>query len=184
MDCPSCGTANTEGEQFCSNCGTPMSAAAPETPAPEAMMNSSMGQPAATTGGRDNKRLIIIGLIIVAAAIAGYFVYKQFAHASPGAVTEDFFRATLEDKDCRKAVDLTSSKQIENRDEAIAACNEELQGIGNAKIVSFEITEEKIEGDKATVKYKGVAEINGEQEEDEDTVSLVKEDGDWKIDNF
>ena len=32
MNCPSCGTANTEGAQFCGNCGTPIPGGPPATP--------------------------------------------------------------------------------------------------------------------------------------------------------
>jgi hypothetical protein len=181
--CPSCGNENTEADQFCSNCGTPINAGAPEMLKQQNMINSPVGQQ--DTRSRFNKRYFIIGLVLLAVGISGYFAYKQFVHHdSPGAVAEAFLIA-MANKDCSTYIDLTSARRVGgDRDNGIKNCNRDLSDERNINIISFEVTEETIDGDRATVKFREVGEVDGKREDGSGTVNLVKEDGNWKIESY
>lgn len=59
---------------------------------------------------------------------------------------------------------------------------EMMNEIGEISIIGFEILEHEVDGDKATIKFRATANISGGLElPDEETFTLVKEDGDWKI---
>jgi ketosteroid isomerase-like protein len=108
----------------------------------------------------------------------------------PSRAAEDFVRASAE-LDCENLVGLLANDSIqlfgEDRDKAVEACNQELEAMGDQapklELTSFEITEENVDGDTADVKFKASAKIEGQEEEqtEEDTVHLVKEDGQWKV---
>jgi hypothetical protein len=53
---------------------------------------------------------------------------------------------------------------------------------GAPNFLSYTVGEEKIDGEKATVKFKGREKLeNGEEKDKEETITLRKEDGVWKI---
>ena len=109
---------------------------------------------------------------------------------SPSVVAERFVTASA-DLDCDTLVELMSNDSVqlfgEDRGQAVEACKEQLAALGegapNLEVTSFEVTEENIDGDTATVDFKASAKIEGEETEQtqEDTVNLVKEDGKWKV---
>ena len=105
---------------------------------------------------------------------------------SPSDVALNFYKA-LADKDTGKACDYVSSEAKKKAD-AAGGCEKALDGVVKqtpaAQLASFsslEASNEKINGDKATVTLKPTARgyANGSQE-----ANLTKEDGDWKLVDF
>jgi hypothetical protein len=106
---------------------------------------------------------------------------------SPSAAVEDFIEAT-KDGDCEKAVDMIDldmsgmEKAGINTDdmkkEIVASCEADVE---NSEIVSYEVRNEEIEGDTATVEVEMTTKVDGEESTDTDTLTLNKKDGEWKI---
>ena len=55
---------------------------------------------------------------------------------------------------------------------------------GLGEIGSYNITEEKIDGDKAAVKVEMTVKENGTDQTKTDTINLVQIDGQWKVSLF
>jgi hypothetical protein len=105
---------------------------------------------------------------------------------SPSDVALNFYKA-LADKDSGKACDYLSDKAAKSA-EGAGGCEKALDAtIKETKPAlleafgSLEASNEKIDGDKATVTLTPTARgyTSGHQE-----ANLVKQDGDWKIDDF
>ena len=60
----------------------------------------------------------------------------------------------------------------------------ELRGRRASGDFDVEVKDEKIDGDKATVDVESSGSFGGEDIAETITFSLVKEDGDWKIDSI
>lgn len=101
---------------------------------------------------------------------------------SPGDVVKEALEKTS-DRDFGDVYDLfsrDSSLRKQSKDEYVADAEKDMPE--EASIEDIEILEEKIDGDKATVKFKATFKTPGEPDDtDENTAKLVKEDGEWKI---
>jgi hypothetical protein len=100
----------------------------------------------------------------------------------PGEVVEEVF-AAYNARDFGKVYDLSSQTlqlQAGTRDEAIAQMSSGWpQG---TEVVDLEIVEETIDGDAATVKWSGTIKTPELPDEASSaSVSLVREDGQWKL---
>lgn len=134
--------------------------------------------------------LLIILPLLLAAAGCG-------AGESPSEVAEQALRA-IAAKDCDRILDLTATDKIDqvyegDRDKALEDCRasmdqtNNIEGVGDVsfEITEFEVLEEQIDGDNATVKYRAVvrttAEGIDEEQTDEDQIELTKEGSSWKV---
>jgi hypothetical protein len=94
---------------------------------------------------------------------------------SPGKVAENFLMA-VQDMDFEKAK-LYATKESASMLDMLAG----FAGMGDEEKpepAPITITNEEIDGDKATVTYTSK---NEDGEETEDTIDLVKEEGEWKV---
>lgn len=101
----------------------------------------------------------------------------------PKGAVEDFM-AAAKDKNCEKMIDMIDLKAAEdagatiNKDDLAKSCNAE-SGLGD--VVSYNITEENVDGDKAEVKVEVTTKANEQETTESDTLKVNKRDGVWKI---
>lgn len=141
----------------------------------------------ANTGGGKGKLIALIGggaaLLVVVLILL--FTVVLGGSGGPGGAAKDYFDGVISG-DCA-AVDLMSqqardSSGISRKDCEATGGDEYFSGAASSGC-DFKVTSEKEDGDKATVEYA----ISGCDESDNDetgTISLVKEDSGWKVDNF
>ncbi|MDT9593281.1 DUF2510 domain-containing protein [Nocardioides zeae] len=141
------------------------------------------------------------GLVAVILVVVLLFVFLGGGN-DPESVADDYFSA-LEDGDAETLCELSSEESREQQFEALdvdsceaygEAADEEIEGGGSfdPDDVSFEIdiTGSEEDGDTATVDFDYTIEYTGDEDgaaefiddEGSDTLDLVKEDGDWKVD--
>lgn len=121
-------------------------------------------------------------LLLAALAVSGC------GDTGPAATAEDFIKAAL-DKDCAGMLELSSSQSIggQSREEAIRECEQsgeltQLFGMmENIKLKDFEVLEEDIRGEEATVKARLVLKVGDQEDSIEQTFLLVLEEGAWKV---
>lgn len=129
-------------------------------------------------------------------AISGFVAVMVFAFvllavfgcgdSGPKAAVDGFMKAA-NDKDCEKMIDYIDLSQMQaqhapfSKDDLVQSCKDE-GGLG--EIGSYNITEEKIDGDKATVKVEMTVNENGTDSTKTDTINLVQIDGQWKVSLF
>lgn len=125
-------------------------------------------------------RLLPAIALIMTALLAG-----GCGGGSPSSVVDDYI-AAINDHDFDRVYDLASSSYQESspRDEFIGGM--EAVWIEGARLEDYEVIEETVDGDAATVTFKTRVVLPGVQEElleeNESSVDLVKEEGEWKID--
>lgn len=132
----------------------------------------------------------ITAMLVLVLALAAVLSASGCGSDEPARVVEEFLNSTA-DQDCEKWVELLSSESLElfggSREEAVKSCEESVKSLGgeNARVemVNFEALEQEINGDTATVKFSATARIEGVEDEiiEEDTATLIKENGEWKI---
>jgi uncharacterized membrane protein len=136
--------------------------------------------PGGSGGGISGKMIGIIGGAAVAVIAVIVVLFLVLGGSSgPKGVVEDF----LDADSCSEAEDLVTEEFAE----AEGGCTEEdLAGFdgGEEGDVDTEVKDEKIDGDKATVEVEASGSFGGEDFSQTVTFSLVKEDGDWKIDGI
>ena len=135
---------------------------------------------AGSGGGGVNAKLI--GLIGGGAAVVILLIIVLFVvlggSGGPKGVVEDY----LDADSCSDIEDLTT----DDFRESFGGCSDEDidQFQGDVGDLDLEVKDEKIDGDKATVDVEASGSIEGEDISSTATYSLVKEDGDWKIDGI
>ncbi len=131
-------------------------------------------------GGLNAKLLGIIGggVALVIILVIVLFVVLG-GSGGPKGVVEDFIDADS----CSEAEDLVTDDFRESFGECT---DEQLEGFegGDEGDFDVEVKDEKIDGDKATVDVESSGSFGGEDFSETTTFSLVKEDGDWKIDSI
>lgn len=123
--------------------------------------------------------LAIAALLLAAALAAGCG-----GGDSPSSVVDDYIGA-LNERDFDKIYDLTSSSYQESQPKDEFVSGLEAVWIEGSSLEEYEIIEEKVDGDKATVTFKATVLLPGAPEDSsemsESSVELVKEDGGWKL---
>lgn len=166
------------------------------------------GAPPASGGG-NKKLLLLIGGgvgVLVLGIIFLVVIFSLIGGGGPKGVAEDYLDAAA-DGDFEKVCELSSkSFQRDSLDEAgVDSCSEIDEAYEESQApdapsfdeifddldVNYEIGDVTEDGDKATVKYTLSIEYTGDEEgfaeafeqpESDEELSLVKEDGDWKVD--
>lgn len=124
------------------------------------------------------KLLVVLSLV---AALA--LTVTACGGDSPGDTVKKYFD-NISSGDFGAVYDLLSkdspARKQYSRDEFVEMAKEEFpQG---ATISNYSVLEEKIDGDRATVKFRATLKApDAPEDTDEDTISLVKEDGKWKL---
>lgn len=122
--------------------------------------------------------LMVLAFVLLAVSGCG--------DSGPKTTVDGFMKAT-KGKDCEKIFDyidlspLQSQNLPYSKDDLIKSCKDE-GGLGD--ISGYNITEEKVEGDKAEVKVEVTTNENGTDQTKTDTVNLIQIDGQWKISLF
>lgn len=132
---------------------------------------------------RSNKQITLLIAMLVLAVLMSYPMTGCGDSDSPADVVDQSFKA-YNDRDFNKVYDLSSSN-LQNVSESREKVTELMEASWppGAKIVNFEITEEKIDGDHAVVTWRGTLTLSDNPDQQAGaTVNLVKEDGVWKID--
>ncbi len=121
---------------------------------------------------------------IVLAVLVGLMLTAFGCGSSgPSAAVEGFIKAT-QDKNCSKMVDYMDLKSFEasgvtvGKDELVKACEEQKD---QSELLSYKIIEEKTDGDKSEVKVEVTTKDNGEEKTESDTLTVNKQDGEWKV---
>lgn len=110
---------------------------------------------------------------------------------SPSAVVEQFIYAQA-NKDCDKLVSLldssskdTLSKAMGPQGDPVAGCQQTMSAqTQEIEITDFNVSEENVNGDTATVKFSIDGSVNGQAMSEEDTANMIKENGEWKVKLF
>ncbi len=106
--------------------------------------------------------------------------------SGPKAAVDGFMKAA-NDKDCEKMIDYIDLSPMQaqgvpfSKDDLIQSCKDE-GGLG--EVGSYNIIEEKINGDKAEVKVEMTVKENGTDQTRTDTINLIQIDGQWKVSLF
>lgn len=131
------------------------------------------------------KRLFVAMAAVLVLMLVG--MVSGCGESGPAAATEDFVNAVA-DGDCEKIIDLLSKDNValfeEMGEDAVKGCEMSMGedfGDSDIKIKKFEVIEETEEGNTASVEFKMTSEVDGEEQTDEETINLVKEDGEWKV---
>ncbi len=137
--------------------------------------------PGGSGGGKGMKMVALIGGALAVLMLLVVVALVFLGGNSPTSVTEDFFSA-VQDGDCDGYYDSLSKdtqKLVKKSD-----CKDDPDEFLNTKDgegCEIEVSDEKVDGDDATVKYK-IKDCDSDDENDSGELDLVKEDGDWKID--
>ena len=193
--CPNCGAPVSPTAKFCQTCAAPINAGAGGTMVAGQPYSSGQnfqnygaqdysggagysGQSYATGTTRSNKTPLIIGAIVLVLLIGGglaaYFLLS--GSQSPTDVTKKFINA-IASKDKAAAKNLAAkSTNTSELDGFVDDAGGDIQRAGG--IDTININKEDVNGDTASVqfeiKYKN-------SKSDKGTMSLVKEDGAWKV---
>ncbi len=134
-------------------------------------------------GGISGKLIAIIGGAVAALIVLVVLFFVVLGGGGPGATVEDYFSA-IQDRDCG-FIDQVSKDSREGLDKD--ECEDDPDAFFGGEDETcpdsdIEVKNEEEDGDKATVEYEVTG--GGEDCEEKGTITLVKEDGDWKIDSF
>ncbi|MEO9324090.1 DUF2510 domain-containing protein [Nocardioides sp. C4-1] len=152
------------------------------------------GYPAGSSGGGGKGKLIAViggGAAVVAVAIVLLVVFLG-GSGGPSGTVEDVFDAAKDGKGC-DLVDYLSNDVLgtdeDGRDEAIDTAKEQCESSGALDTdggagCELEILDEEVDGDKATVTAKITGCDDESDNDDEDEIDLVKEDGEWRLATF
>lgn len=131
----------------------------------------------------------VLAAVMVLSAVL--FVAFGCGGDSPEAAMEDFMQAS-KDKDCEKAVDLIDLSSVESMLEGTGMSMDDMKNglveeckasSDETEIVDYKVGDAEMDGeDKATVEVEATTKSNGEETTDKETFSLIKIDGEWKID--
>ncbi len=179
-------------------------------PAGQSPYGAPGGYPgASSSGGGKSKLLILIGggvAAVIVLIILLVVAFKVIGGGSPEDVASDYLGA-LADGDVEKACEL-SSEDLQEADfefYEVDNCSDYAEEIENSDDGEFDLEEYQDDFDvdyeiddvtekektaevdyTATFDYKGddeyLEDLYGDGEETDGTISLVKEDGDWKVD--
>lgn len=130
----------------------------------------------------------LLAMVIPAVLFLGIIVLGCGTEESPSAVLEEFSYAQA-NNDCEKIIDLLNdeSKNLfsmtnEGDVDPVEGCQQMFQvHPQEIEITSFETIEENIDGDTAVVKFKITGKVDGEDVDEEETINMTKEDGQWKV---
>lgn len=154
----------------------------PATPAP-APGPTWQGQPyaGAPTGGSglNAKVLALIGGGVAVLVVVVVLLLAVLGGGGPKGVVEEF----LDAESCSDVEDLVTDDFF-GSDGCSSADVDPAAALGESVDVDFDIGDEEIDGDQATVEVTQKVDFAGEEQEFEHTFKLVKEDGDWKIDGL
>lgn len=104
---------------------------------------------------------------------------------TPGETIENMVRASY-DGDCEVVVGSMSQEFVDavggDRQQWIESCKEQESEMPDDRptLVSFEVTDETINGDRAQVSFTVTENVGGEEQTSSRTMDLIKEDGEWK----
>ncbi|HEY7914876.1 MAG TPA: zinc-ribbon domain-containing protein [Blastocatellia bacterium] len=196
--CKNCGATLKEGARFCMNCARPVDAGSNQGPvyggqAADPAYNMSYMPNAGATAQKNLKPIIIGGAIaalVLIAALVGYLIFSG-GSGSPSDVARRYVRA-LESGNGNELLSLLSKRQlaslgIDRTNEAQMKLFNEGMGRAAAQIKSeggvagVETKNENITGETATV---DVTVKPGQGQAETQTVRLIREDGQWKIDEL
>jgi len=135
-------------------------------------------------GGVNGKLIAIIGgaaaILLVAVILA--VVLLGGGSSGPKGTVEDYFKA-IQDHDCG-FIDMVSEDRRQGLDKDDCEDDEDafFGGEQTCSDSDIKVKNEEEDGDEATVDFEVTG--GGDDCEEKGTISLVKEDGDWKIDSF
>ncbi len=122
----------------------------------------------------------VITVMVLAAALAA----GCGGGDSPGMVVDDYISA-LNDHDFERIYDMTSTSYQDSQPKDEFVSGLEAVWTEGSSLEDYEVVEETIDGDTATVKFKARVVLPGAPDDasevSESSVELVREDGDWKI---
>lgn len=143
--------------------------------------------PTNSGGGGKGKLIALVGggVAVVAVVLIVLFAVVLGGGGGPGDTAKDYFDAVVSG-DC-DGIDLLSDDFRDSsgisKDDCEDAGGEEYFGGGTSSGCELEVTDEKTDGDEATVDY----EVKGCSDSDDDetgSISLVKDGSDWKVSDF
>ncbi len=140
--------------------------------------------PQSGSGGGKGKLIAIIGgAVAVFVVVIVLAVVLLGGGGGPAGTAEDFFNGVA-DGDC-DAVDLLSKDFRETTGLSKSECEDagadEYFAGSSAEGCDIEVTNEEEDGDKASADYK-ISGCDDDESNEDGTIDLVEEDGDWKID--
>jgi len=124
---------------------------------------------------------IKLGVSILAVCLLLSISGCGFFKSGPSQIVEEFYNA-VEAGEIEKALTLVSSRAVGviGEDKLKAGFAQQTRQIeAEGGVTLFEITEEKVKGESAEVTIRMVL---GDGEAQTETIPLIQEDGDWKID--
>jgi hypothetical protein len=132
--------------------------------------------------------LVACALALILTAPLAIFAAGCGDGDGPATALEDFTYAQAA-KDCDRLVPLLDAQSKEILGKAIGPNGDPVEGCRQTmeaqtqtiEITDFNIIEENIDGDSATVKFSINGTVDGQETSEENTVDLVRENGEWKV---
>ena len=148
---------------------------------PQQFAGQGYAQGGPPSGGGVNKKLLAIigGASAAVILVIVLLVVLLGGGGSPTDTVKDFF-AAAEKGDCDKLESLVSKEYLDSEGDCSEA---DFEDFDEAKI-DYEYGDESIKGDKAEVEVTQNYEVDGEEGSLDFTYKLIKEDGDWVIDDI
>lgn len=121
-------------------------------------------------------------LVLIVALSSGVLLISGCGSPGPGAVTEQFIKH-MNDRKFGDAYDMLASESPArrgSRDDFVS--DSEANFPESLKFEDIKIIEEKIDNDRATVKWSAISrQPDTPDENTEQELSLINQDGDWKV---
>jgi hypothetical protein len=109
-----------------------------------------------------------------------FFLHNSNKKLDTPAGTMEAYMTAMNDGDCGTLFDLSANTDGEARSEAVSACSRFIDII-NFSVEDFNLIEETVDQDAATVVFEVDLEMAGSSVTQEMTAELVKVEGKWKV---
>lgn len=185
MICSTCGKDNEEGKWVCSECGEPLAASAhPSQYSPYAESQLPESSPTPAEKDQSSKITVVIALALIsvlAAMSLWFFFIRGSKNLSTPAETMETYIQAVGNGDCDTLYELTTAEvRPDDRRESIQACSMALDFL-QIDFSDYKTLSETVDGNTASVTFQVTTKAADLSYPDEETMQLVKEDGEWKV---
>lgn len=126
---------------------------------------------------------LVAGMVVLVAA-GGLAAYLLSRGDSPQDVLEEWASET----DCARVLDLETERLRSDDGEGFGEIDPDDCDLGDWELTRFETSDAEVDGDRASLDFEAEWEYVGDEDYEDDelvgTAELVKDDGDWLVDEI